>query len=57
VLAVEPHITGVEGLTLSSLDDALKQADIVCVLVKHTYFQGVRNRLRPDQILVDVVGV
>ncbi|TMM52674.1 UDP-N-acetyl-D-mannosamine dehydrogenase [Sulfitobacter sabulilitoris] len=63
VLAVEPHITalpaGFDGkpVVLTPLDQALEQADVVCVLVRHTVFAGLRDRLPDGVTLVDVVGL
>ena len=63
VLAVEPHIETLpsrfDGLpvTLTPLDSALAQADVVCVLVKHSAFAGLANKLPSKVKLVDVVGL
>lgn len=62
VLAVEPHIdalpAGFAGLpvTLTGLEAAL-QADVVCVLVRHDAFAGLRARLPAGARLIDVVGL
>jgi UDP-N-acetyl-D-mannosaminuronic acid dehydrogenase len=63
VLAVEPHIdalpdslTGL-GIDLVGQAAALEHADVVCALVRHSDFAGVRDRLAPDTRLVDVVGL
>ncbi|MGB1033946.1 MAG: UDP-N-acetyl-D-mannosamine dehydrogenase, partial [Primorskyibacter sp.] len=63
MLVVEPHIDALpEGLAqgavrLVDLDPAQQQADVICVLVKHSVFAGVRDHLSAEQILVDVVGL
>jgi UDP-N-acetyl-D-mannosaminuronic acid dehydrogenase len=63
VLAVEPHIdrlpARLEGLpiTLSGLEAALAEADVVCVLVRHSAFAGLRAAVRPASRLIDVVGI
>jgi UDP-N-acetyl-D-mannosaminuronic acid dehydrogenase len=63
VLAVEPHIKtlpnhlGERGVQLVSLKDAIVQADVVCVLVKHTAFAGLHDMLGSDKRLVNVVGL
>ena len=63
VLAVEPHVDalpdGLQGgtATLTPLDQAIEQADVICVLVKHSAFAGLRDRLAPEARLVDVVGL
>ncbi|MBV9860395.1 MAG: nucleotide sugar dehydrogenase [Alphaproteobacteria bacterium] len=43
------------GLRLVSLEDGLARAGIVALLVGHDRFRGLA--LRPDQILLDVVGL
>lgn len=62
VLAVEPHVTELppelEGLPvrLSDLEAALA-ADVICVLVRHDAFVGLRARLPAGARLIDVVGL
>jgi UDP-N-acetyl-D-mannosaminuronic acid dehydrogenase len=63
VLAVEPHIDDLPALLrdtsvqLVSLTDAVAQADVICVLVKHSAFSGLRDSLPSSVYLVDVVGL
>jgi UDP-N-acetyl-D-mannosaminuronic acid dehydrogenase len=64
VMAVEPHIKtlppALEGgnVTLATLDDALARADVVCVLVRHSAFRDLGERLsRGGAHVVDVVGL
>lgn len=63
VLAVEPHIDALpetfSGLpvALTPLEDALAEADVICVLVKHAAFAGLKERLPGKARLVDVVGL
>lgn len=63
VLAVEPHIDALpetfSGLpvALTPLEDALAEADVICVLVKHAAFDGLKERLPGKARLVDVVGL
>ena len=63
VLAVEPNIeklpASFEGkpVTLATLDDALAQADVICVLVKHREFIDLRSVMPEGKPLVDVVGL
>ncbi|MBX7484155.1 UDP-N-acetyl-D-mannosamine dehydrogenase [Qipengyuania qiaonensis] len=63
VLAVEPHIDKLPAnlaelpVKLAKLDEALEEADIVCVLVRHSAFSGLRSKLQPESQLVDVVGL
>jgi UDP-N-acetyl-D-mannosaminuronic acid dehydrogenase len=63
VLAVEPHIKALPAsladlpITLTPLDAALAQADVICVLVKHSAFAGLAASLPEGTRLVDVVGL
>ena len=62
VLAVEPHVETLPpvlaGLpvTLADLDAALA-ADVICVLVRHDAFAGLRSRLPEAARFIDVVGL
>lgn len=63
VMAVEPHIQELpakladQGLQLVSLERALEQADVLCVLVKHNAFVAATEQLTMARRLVDVVGL
>jgi len=63
VLAVEPNIAALPSsfdgkpVTLVALEQALEQADVVCVLVKHREFMQLRDMMAEGQKLVDVVGL
>lgn len=63
VLAVEPHITELPKvladmpITLTPLKAALEEADVVCVLVKHTAFAGLMDGLAEEKRVLDVVGL
>lgn len=62
VLAVEPHIdtlpAGFDGLPVTLVDlDAALSADVICVLVRHDAFAGLRARLPEGKRLIDVVGL
>ncbi|MEQ6250929.1 UDP-N-acetyl-D-mannosamine dehydrogenase [Sulfitobacter sp. HNIBRBA3233] len=63
VLAVEPHIDALPpslagtDTTLVSLEQALEEADVICALVRHTQFAGLRDRLPEGKELIDVVGL
>ena len=63
ILAVEPHIEELPAklaggsVSLVSLDDALAQADVICVLVKHSAFVDGRDAILASAKLVDVVGL
>lgn len=58
---VEPHIdtppAALAGLKLFSLDDALRDADIVLILVAHDQFKGLRGKVRKEQKVIDCVGL
>lgn len=63
VLAVEPNIEALPGtltsgnLKLTALDDALVNADVVCVLVKHGPFIEMIDEIRGHTSKVDAVGL
>lgn len=63
VLAVEPHIEalparlGEGGIVLADLEQALAAADVACVLVKHSAFAGLKDKLPEGLKLIDVVGL
>ncbi|WP_445775334.1 UDP-N-acetyl-D-mannosamine dehydrogenase [Shewanella sp.] len=58
VIAVEPNINNHESFRLATLDDALQEADVVAVLVKHRQFatDSVRKKLQALEAL-DFCGV
>lgn len=61
LLLVEPNIGELPGGMgrgkLADLDTALKEADLLAVLVGHRQFKSLEGRLRAEQSVVDVVGV
>ncbi|AWB32562.1 UDP-N-acetyl-D-mannosamine dehydrogenase [Orrella marina] len=63
VLVVEPNIhelpksLAMDNVQLVSLDDAIKQADALCVLVKHTPFGDASEKLKKHPAVVDTVGL
>jgi UDP-N-acetyl-D-mannosaminuronic acid dehydrogenase len=63
ILAVEPHVTGLpaclsaKNVSLTDLDPALQQADVICILVNHSTFKNVPARLPADKPVIDVVGL
>ncbi|SDC67329.1 UDP-N-acetyl-D-mannosamine dehydrogenase [Paraburkholderia lycopersici] len=62
VLAVEPNIEELpvrltDGMTLVTLEGALAQADVLCVLVKHQPFVVSVEEIRKHARSVDVVGL
>jgi UDP-N-acetyl-D-mannosaminuronic acid dehydrogenase len=57
LVVVEPHVRSHEGFELASLETALKQADIVLVLVDHKQFKRVPREALQEKILIDTRGV
>jgi UDP-N-acetyl-D-mannosaminuronic acid dehydrogenase len=63
VLAVEPNVEELPQklcqpkLGLTSLEEALAEAHVVCVLVKHRAFTEVVGDLRQMPMLIDAVGL
>ena len=63
VLAVEPHIDalpaklGDSTIVLSELNAALAAADVACVLVKHSAFETLKDKVPEGLKLIDVVGL
>lgn len=63
VLAVEPNIDALpesladSAITLASLEEAVGSADVVCVLVRHSAFSGLQEKLSSSATLIDVVGL
>ncbi len=57
LLVVEPHIRSHDEFELAPLDAALRQADIVLVLVDHKQFKRVPREALQEKILIDTRGV
>jgi UDP-N-acetyl-D-mannosaminuronic acid dehydrogenase len=63
VLAVEPNIDALPakfadlGIRLTSLDQALADADVFCVLVKHRPFVEANGRIGQQSQVIDAVGL
>lgn len=63
VLAVEPHIEQLpESLVdlpikLTELDDAIAEADVICVLVRHSEFVSLGEVIATKDKVIDVVGL
>lgn len=41
VIAVEPNLSEIQGMALRALEDALTEADIICLLVNHRQFLSI----------------
>lgn len=63
ILAVEPNVDALPGklaadnVSLVSLDFALDNADVVCVLVKHQPFVSAAEKIAKHPVKIDVVGM
>ncbi|PNA96482.1 MULTISPECIES: UDP-N-acetyl-D-mannosamine dehydrogenase [unclassified Pseudomonas] len=63
VLAIEPNIESLpkklaaHNITLSSLEDALLKADVMCVLVKHSLFISSVGSIQQHGTAIDAVGI
>lgn len=63
ILAVEPHIQTLpnklisDKIRLSNLHDALNEADVLCVLVKHNIFSEVTKKIASHSKVTDAVGL
>ena len=64
ILAVEPHVTelprelaSLENVTLTPTDAAIRQADLVLLLVDHTAFRGIDPSLLAGTQVTDTRGI
>lgn len=63
VLAVEPNIAELPqdltdaGVRMTPLDEAIAVADVICVLVRHSAFNGVADYIPVTSRCVDAVGL
>lgn len=62
VVAVEPNINELpvdanDGLTLCSVGEAIKKADIIVLLVDHTEFKELNKDLLKGKVIVDTKGL
>lgn len=62
ILAVEPNISKLPDklarstVELTTLDSALSDADVICVLVKHKSFLAAANAINKHPVIIDTVG-
>ncbi|MEE2750043.1 MAG: UDP-N-acetyl-D-mannosamine dehydrogenase [Myxococcota bacterium] len=56
VLCVEPNLESYDEFPLSSLSDALSQADIIAVLVSHRSFSEIDADQLDEKVVIDAVG-
>lgn len=63
ILAVEPHLNrlpeglGKGGVTLCGIEEALRKADIVVVLVAHDAFKEMDRECLNERVVIDTVGL
>jgi GDP-mannose 6-dehydrogenase len=55
--ALERELPHIAALMRSSLDDALEEAEVVVVTNGSPAFADLPTRLRPGQVLIDLVGI
>lgn len=57
VKVVEPHLKQWNNVTLHSLEEAVRDAELVVTLTAHTVFKTLDKRLLEGKILIDTVGM
>jgi len=57
VLAVEPNLHEVDGMTLADLSAALEQADIIVGLVSHREFRSIDPAALKEKVVIDTCGI
>ncbi|MBM74417.1 MAG: UDP-N-acetyl-D-mannosamine dehydrogenase [Proteobacteria bacterium] len=57
ILACEPHIRRLDGITLVSLDELLRRSDIVVGLVAHDTFRIVSRARLEGKMVIDTCGM
>lgn len=58
VMACEPNVNGgFDEFPLFDLDQALKEADILLVLVDHAEFKGIDRELLKEKVVIDTRGI
>lgn len=56
LFVVEPNLSSHDEFELTSLEEALAQADIVLGLVSHSAFRSIPRRLLEEKIVIDPAG-
>jgi UDP-N-acetyl-D-mannosaminuronic acid dehydrogenase len=56
VLSVDPHVQGVEGVSVVPLELALERADLVVVLVAHEAFVRIPRGILVEKVVLDFCG-
>lgn len=57
ILVCEPNVNKLEGLMLVDCEQAIKQADIVLILVDHKPFKQLSKQLFLDKCVIDTKGL
>jgi UDP-N-acetyl-D-mannosaminuronic acid dehydrogenase len=57
IIACEPNVSAVDGMELVTLDQAIKQADILVALVAHRQFTRIPTTHLTEKIVLDTCGV
>jgi UDP-N-acetyl-D-mannosaminuronic acid dehydrogenase len=64
ILVVEPHVKklppvlqNAQGVTFASLDEAVRQADIILLLVDHRRFKNIDRRILMEKVVIDTRGL
>lgn len=57
VIAVDPFISGIEGIQLVSLEEALERSDILVALVGHQLFRQIKRERISEKVVIDACGV
>ena len=57
LLVCEPHIAAHREFDLTPLDDVLRRANVIALLVDHTAFRGLRAEQFAGRVLIDTRGV
>jgi len=61
MILVEPNIEKLprqfDGYELTDCQEAVNTADVIAILVKHSAFEKINFSAKPDQIVIDAVGL
>lgn len=58
VMACEPHVmNGIDAFPLYGLEEVLREADILLVLVDHEEFKGIDRELLKEKVVIDTRGI
>ena len=57
VLVCDPHVTSQAGLTMVSLEEGLKRADVIVILVDHSPFKAIDWASLKGKTIIDCKGL